>query len=305
MNGRQQGMALAELLVSMGLGLAVLLAAATLMVTANAAYVAQAESASAEEGARYALDMLARAVRQAGYVDWEDPSAGNEDTAPARVAGLDARTLTRSTAGIDGALSGAVNGSDVLALRFAGAGEPPDGDASMLSCAGLSVHRHEEGWSIFYVARSAEGEAELRCKYKGNTGWGADAVIAGVDTFQVLYGLDTDAVPDGVPNRYVNASAIDALDAALVLSGSSAQDREDDLHRRTWWKRVASVQVALLLRGARVRDAIQPGYALFGPAYAGDADPGTVLSDATLSAGGRREHRLFTATVAVRNGLRR
>jgi type IV pilus assembly protein PilW len=302
---RQHGIALAELLVSMGLGLAVLLAAATLMVTANAAYVAQAESASAEEGARYALDMLARAVRQAGYVDWEDPAAGADDAAPARIAGLDARTLSKASAGIDGALGGGVNGSDVLALRFAGAGEPPDGDASMLSCAGFAVHRHEEGWSIFYVARSAQGQPELRCKYKGASGWGADAVIAGVDTFQVLYGLDTDAVPDGVPNRYLNASAIDALDAALVLSGSSAHEREDDLHRRTWWKRVASVQLALLLRGARTRDASHGTHALFGPAYAGDADPGTLLSDDALSVGERREHRLFTTTVALRNGVRR
>jgi type IV pilus assembly protein PilW len=169
----------------------------------------------------------------------------------------------------------------------------------------LSVHRHEEGWSIFYVARSAEGQPELRCKYKGATGWGADAVIAGVESFQVLYGLDTDAAPDGVPNRYVNASAIDALDGALVLSGASARDREDDLHRRTWWKRVASVQVALLLRGARTRVPVRATYALFGLGYVNEDDPGTLLSDDALSVGGRAEHRLFTTTVALRNGVRR
>lgn len=298
-------MALAELLVSMGLGLGVLLAAATLMVTANAAYVAQAESALAEDGARYALDMLARAVRHAAYEDWDQPGAAIDETAPPRIAGLDARTLSKSAAGIDGALEGAVNGSDVLALRFAGGGEAPDGDASMLDCGGFSVHRHEEGWSIFYVGRSAQGEAELRCKYKGKAGWGADALIAGVDTFQVLYGLDTDPVPDGVPNRYVNASVVEALDAALVLSGASAQEREDDRHRRSWWKRVASVRLALLLRGARVRDPVERSYALFGEAYRNDADPGTRLSSDVLSAPGPREHRLYEITVALRNGVRR
>lgn len=303
MSRAQRGVALPELLVSATLGLAVLLGAGTLMLSSNGAYVAQAESASAEEGARYALDMVARAVRQAAYVDWEDPSAAAADAGPARIAGLDARSLPRNGGGIGGALADAVNGSDVLALRFTGAGDPPGGDGSMLSCAGFAVHRHEEGWSIFYVARSEAGDTELRCKYKGASGWSADAVIAGVDTFQVLYGLDTDA--DGAPNQYVNADAIAALDAALALSGASASEREADLHRRTWWKRVASVQVALLLRGARTRDQANDAYHLFGRAYRHDADPGTLLVQDALSAGERRERHLFSTTIALRNGVAR
>lgn len=303
MSGAQRGVALAELLVSVTLGLAVLLGAGTLMLSSNGAYVAQAESASAEEGARYALDMVARAVRQAAYVDWEDPSAAADDAGPARIAGLDARTLPKAGGGISGALAAAVNGSDVLALRFTGAGAPPDGDGSMLSCAGFAVHRHEEGWSIFYVARGEAGDTELRCKYKGNAGWGADAVIAGVESFQVLYGLDTDA--DGVPNQYLNAAAIDALDAALALSGASASEREADRNRRTWWKRVASVQVALLLRGARTRGPGDGTYRLFGPAYRPDADPGTLLAQDALPGAERRERHLFSTTIALRNGVSR
>lgn len=308
--GRQHGMTMAELLVAMTIGLFVALAAASLLGSAHGAYLAQTQSAQADEGGRYALDMIARAVRQASYVDWQraDPGAVVGNAAPARLAGLDASSVSKSSHGIDGAIASSVNGSDVLAVRFPGAGSPPKGDGSAVDCAGFPVNEKEEGWSIFYVARSSEGEAELRCKYRGAGGWGADAVIAGVDSFQVLYGVDTDEPADGVPNRYVNASGVDALDAALVLNGTSAAERNADRNRRTYWKRVASVQYALLLRGARASSDGGRIYDLFGPAYGqayGAADRGTRLSEDALAGDGRpNERRVYSATVALRGGAK-
>jgi type IV pilus assembly protein PilW len=170
------------------------------------------------------------------------------------------RSLVKTSVGIDDPVTGAVNGSDVLAVRYGGAGAAPDGDGSVVDCAGFTVHEAKEGWSIFYVARNGDGLAELRCKYKGAANWSADAVVAGVDGFQVLYGFDSDSPPDGIPNRYVNASTLSALDAALAPG---------ERNEKTAWKRVASVQVALLLHGEKASPApVQPaGYALFGPAY--------------------------------------
>lgn len=297
----QCGMTLVELLVSMAIGLAVLLAAGSLLMSANAAWVAQAGSAAASEGGHHALELIARAVRQAGY----NPGAGTDD-APAAMTGLDAQTLGKTSDGIAEPLDAAVNGSDVLAVRFAGSGPEPGGDGSALSCAGFAVNGHEDGWSIFYVARNEQGVAELRCKYQGNGGWSADAVVAGVDSFQLLYGVDTDTPADGTANRYASATEVDALDAALVLSGATEADRERDRNRRTHWKRIASVQVALLLQGARVRTNEPLTYDLFGPGYGeafGTADRGTRLAEAGLAVdGGARERRLFAATVALRNG---
>jgi type IV pilus assembly protein PilW len=309
---RQRGLTLAELMIAITLGFFVTLAAGSLLVAASGAYLAQTQSAEAEEGARYALDMIGRAVRQAAYVDWQHADIGSVTggAQPARLAGLDARSVPKASQGIQGALATSIHGSDVLAVRFPGAGAPPKGDGSVLDCAGFPVHDHEEGWSIFYVARSEQGEAELRCKYRGAAGWGADAVIAGVDSFQVLYGLDTDEPADGVPNRYVNATAVDALDAALVLGGASAAERDQDLRRRTYWKRIVSVQYALLLRGARAGAAPAAGrsYDLFGPAYGqtyGAADPGTRLDEDALSAGSApHERQVYLATVALRGGAR-
>jgi type IV pilus assembly protein PilW len=309
---RQRGLTMAELLVAITLGLFVALAAGSLFASGSWAYLSQTQSAEADEGGRYAIDMVGRAIRQGAWVDWQHADLvalmGNGDPAP--LGGLDASAVPRASQGIQDAVANQVNGSDVLAVRFHGAGAPPKGDGSVLDCAGFPVPQNQEGWSIFYVAKSAEGEPELRCKYKGAGGWGADAVIGGVDSFQVLYGVDTDEPPDGVPNRYVNATAVNALDAALVLNGASAAERESDLRRRTYWKRVASVQYALLLRGARGAPAAGKGitYDLFGPAYGlgyGAVDPGTRLREDALSAGALpRERHVHAATVALRGGAR-
>ncbi len=300
---RQRGMTVAELLVAVTLGLGVLLGAAGLFIWANRAFAAQVETAAMDDAGRYALEAIARAVRQAAAADWEAHSGGPDPSAPARLAGLDARAVSRTGFALDDPVAGSVNGSDVLAVRFPGSGAPPDGDGTSLDCAGFGVHRDEDGWSIFYVARNAQGDAELRCKYRGAGAWSADAVVGAVDSFQVLYGLDADA--DGAPERYLNASAVAGLDAGLLLAGATAAEREADLRRRTHWKKIASVRIALLLHGpaSRLETAADTVHALFGRAYgelAGADDAGTQLQEAALSAGDRPRYRkVFGTTIAL------
>lgn len=297
---RQGGMTMAELLVALAVGLGVLLGAGSLFIWASRAYAAQAETAAMDDAGRYALEAIARAVRQAGALDWEGGAPAPD--APAALAGLDARSLQRSSFALDDPFDEAVNGSDVLALRFAGSGTPP-GDGSTLDCAGFSVHRDEEGWSIFYIGRNAQGQAELRCKYRGAGAWSADAVICGVDGFQVLYGLDADG--DGAPERYVNASTLAALDAGLAPAGATADERAADLRRRTHWKKIASVRVALLLHGppSSLASARTLVHDLFGPVYgalaAGD-DAGVRLREADLAGeGAPRYRKVFGTTIAL------
>lgn len=305
MNGRSvsrldAGLTLIEMMVALAAGMAVVLAAGHLLGLANTAWAAQAEAAAIDDGGRYALELMGRALRQAA---WRDPAQLEAAAAvpPARLAGLDAHSLSKTTAGIDSPLPDAVNGSDVLAVRFPGAGAAPDGDGSVTSCAGFAVADGEEGWSIFYVARNGEGEAELRCKYRGAANWSADAVVSGVDGFQVLYGLDTDSPRDRVPNRYLNAAAITALDTALGLGVGT-----EEFHRRTHWKRVVSVRVGLLLHGARPtrHGGGTMAYTLLGATYAAspaaDMDEGSTLDESAMPATVRdRERRLFTTTVAL------
>jgi type IV pilus assembly protein PilW len=307
------GWTIIELLIAVALGSMLTLLPSGLLLAAAGNYRHHTDSAWLDDGGRYALDIMAQAIRQGAYVNWDSAAApvALDIDGPPLIGGWDAHSLSRSSDGIEAPLPAVANGSDVLAVRFAGHGQGTSGDGSSVNCGGFGVAAPVDddglGWSIFYVALDDRGYGELRCKYLGNSSsgnWGADAIVRGVESFQVLYGLDTDLPADGVPNQYVNATAIRALDAALVLVGSTPQTLQRDLNRKTHWKRVCSVKLALLLHGdTNTRaDRVALRFDLFGPAYAGSSDLGTRILEADIPEAERwRVRRLFGLTVALRN----
>jgi len=270
------GLALPELMVAMAIGMALILAATALLMLARSTYLLTDDRARIEESGRFALEIVSQAVRQAGYRDWSAVGAGETDWIA--VTGLDARSLLDASDGISRPYAAAVNGSDVLALRFDGSG-----DAGMKNCAGASVPADEPGagWSIFYIANDSLGEPELRCKYRTASGWNSDALVRGVDGFQVLYGLDGD-VNGSAQRRYVNASAV-------------AQEADG-------WQRVSALKFALLVRGSQAGPTRSRRYDLFGAGYTNAADSGVRIDEARLPAASRGLlRRIYAATVYLRN----
>lgn len=314
---RQSGLTLVELMIAIALGLLVLLVATGLLLSVKAAYIAQDQTEQIQETARYAAQILARAIRQAGYEyrDAEQPAFAADAELSANVAGMDAMSLKKSGAALTSATtSEVVNGSDILALRFAGDDTGNGAEGTILNCAGLSVPAAEEhddpeqarGWSIFFVAKDSAGEPELRCKYQTKSGgWNADAIARGVESFQVLYGVDTQ--DDGAPDRFLSADGIAGLDAGLTLSGNNAVERLSDLQRKTHWKKVRAIRFALLVRGGEAArdDAMQDEYDLFGPAYSAlhaHDDRGVHLTVADMPPATRKRIRkLFSQTIQLRN----
>src|SRR6478735_5378104 len=130
------GVALPELMVAVALGLVLILAASALLMLARSSYLLIDDRARIEESGRYAIEIISQAVRQAGYRDWS--AAGAVETGWLAVAGLDARSLKDASDGTGGPYGAAVNGSDVLALRFDG-NSSGSGDMAMKNCAGASV----------------------------------------------------------------------------------------------------------------------------------------------------------------------
>lgn len=311
----QSGLTIVELMVSLVLGLLIVLAATSLLLSSKSAYVAQDEGTRIQDTGRYAIESISRAVRLAAYEHWDRDEGPyfTQAAAEANVAGLDGHTLKDATEGISSASAGSINGSDVLAVRFFGVGSGADGDGTVLNCAGFGVGApsspdtadQERGWSIFYVAADSSGEPELRCKYRGKSGWSSDAIARGVESFQVLYGVDTDA--DGLPNQFLNASAIDRLDDALILSGENAVARLRDRNRKTFWKKIVVIKIALLVRGSQKArsDELTTQYDLFGAAYANThaaEDHGTRIKESELPASLRnRLRKTFSGTVQLRN----
>jgi type IV pilus assembly protein PilW len=307
-----RGWSLVEFMVALALGLVVTLLASGLFLATGSNYRNHSDNAWLNDSGRYAMQIMAQAIRQGAYVNWDSevvPVDLNADV-PAAIDGRDASSISRGSDGIGTPLPPVANGSDVLALRFSGTGSGANGDGSSLNCAGFGVaapaDANARGWSIFYVAADAGGDAELRCKYRGASGWGADAIVRGVDSFQVLYGLDTDTPLDGVPNTYLNASALRALDDALALEGATPEERQRDRHRKTYWKRVCSVKLALLLHGdgnSRV-DTVNTRFDLFGAAYSeshGEDVGVRILESNFPEPERRRARRVFNMTVALRN----
>ena len=269
---RQRGFGLAEVMVAMLLALLLTLTAASMLVAANASYLNTGANTRLDDSGRFALAMLGLALRQAGYDAVGAP-------APPGITALDAASLKATSPGIDGPLVSTVNGSDVLSTHFSGSA-----DGAIINCAGFE-ETGEHAWSIFYVAEAGDGEAELRCKYKGGKNWASDAVVRGVDSFQLLYGLDTDTPPDGIANQYLTAAAITLLDAGLA-----------PMDPKSHWRQVVSARVALLLHGeagSRPAGDVLRRYELFA---------GQVLDEAALPVPlQRRVRRVFSATYTVRN----
>ncbi len=291
---RQHGFSLAEVMVASTVGLLLTLVATAMLLAANASYLNTGASTRVDDSGRFALAILAQSIRQAGYDDNAAQASGpGVPTAvePLAIAGLDAASLPAHGAAIDHPLPPEANGSDVLLIHFTGSA-----DGATVNCAGFD-EKGQHAWSIFYVAKADDGEAELRCKYKGASSWASDAIVRGVDSFQVLYGIDTDTPRDGVANQYLTASAIAALDGAIDPAGGTADERDRGRALKSYWRRVVAVRVALLLHGefgSRPAGSLLQRYELF----EGEPAVDEIKMPAPLQ---RRVRRVFTATYAVRN----
>lgn len=297
----------------MGIGLLIVLASTALLLSSRGGYIAGDESGRLDDAGRFALDNIARSIRQAGYESWapdRPPLRAADDMTP-NILGYDSRSLTTTSVAIDTPLVKAINGSDILAVRFFGSGQGENGDGIALNCAGFSkgspdtqaAAEADRAWSIYYVAEDATGEPELYCKYNSKSGWNAQAIVRGVESFQVLYGLDAD--DDGIPEQYVNATTLRALDAALPVSGATAAEIGAEHNRQSRWKKVVAVKVSLLLRGSvPVRmDRPEVEYHLFGNDYAASGtDLGTTVREKSIAVKFRnRLRRQFGTTLQLRN----
>lgn len=289
---RQHGITLVELMVASTLGLLVILAAISLMLVSRHTYVALDEQIAVQETGHYAMAILARSARQASWSDWPPGDSALRPYSSA-IRGLDAKSLRMASEDIENPIPAVSHGSDVLAIRFGGAA-----DGSMLNCAGFAVSKTDEdvqGWSIFFVGGERNAEPELRCKYRGKNSWRTEGIARGIESFQVLYGIDTNA--DGLPNQFLNASQIEQLNAGL-------DDEEED---GNYWNKVTAIKIAMLVRSNRnVHEAgPPPPYHLFGENYSrnyGGTDRGTLVSEADIPATlHARFRKVFVVTIPLRN----
>lgn len=297
----QFGISVIELMIAIALGLGLTIAAAALFISCRTSYLLHDDSIRLQDSARFAIDAIGRAIAQGSFAD----AARQAETTFNAIEGADNRTLKSTSPAMQVLVAKAINGSDVLAIHFAGSGDGPNGDGTVTNCAGFGVGAAstndpvaDHGWSIFYVALDQTGEPELYCKYRGQHAWATVAIARGVESFQVLYGISDSG--DTVPTRFVSASQIDRLDGTALAAIDTSAPHPATSSPTSLWKKISQVKIALLLRGSV---PVQAGLAtqstmLFGDGYApGASDPGVRFDEAAAPPAARnRLRKLFRAS---------
>lgn len=301
---RQSGLTLVELMIALALSLVILLVATSMFLSTSSLYRSQDEIGALQQGGRFAVELLARLIRQTEYENWDKANGNIINSAayfersgsrlsPAIMGGNDVRPDADAPADFAQLKAGGINGSDLIRLQYFGASRPDDitkDDGSILDCGGNGIPgpidideaENERAASVFYVEKDTQGEPNLYCAYRGKAGWATEPLVKGVESFQVLYGLDT-GIQDSYPDRYVRADQI----------------TDDDM-----WRRVVAVKISLLIRSNRpvkVADFSEQ-FNLFGDQYPGTKDPGTIIKVASLPSSTQgRLRKVYSTTVFLRN----
>lgn len=121
--------------------------------------------------------------------------------------------------------------------------------------------------TYFITVRATDGVPVLMMQENNGA---AQELIEGVEDMQILYGKDTDATPDGVPNVYLRAG-------------------QTGLTTSEHWARVHSIRVGLLIRTVAGKEEYT------------NSETYDVLGKSFTAPGDRHHRRVFTFTLQPRN----
>jgi type IV pilus assembly protein PilW len=193
------GFSLVELMIALLLGSLITLAAVQLFGTNQRTFQLQQGLTDVQEQGRFALDFISRDLRIMGLRN-PDVTTG---PAPGVVLTDILVGTTTFQASEDGGNSGAAN--DRLTFSYQGRPGDMDCEGDAIAAAALIVN-------TYWV-----DDEELRCLGSVVSGSGGLTLVNGVESFQVLFGIDTD--PNEVPSagRYVRADMLDPADQVVSV----------------------------------------------------------------------------------------
>ena len=195
----QPGFTLVEVMVGMVIGLVLIAGLAQLLAGNRQTYRFKTNLSQIQESGGFALELLARNLRMAGYrADWQS-------------------SLANSLAGVDGA-SGA---SDQVTVRY----------QSAMDCLGNNVTGTPPiAVNVFSIANSGSPAVpNLFCDGDGAGGTAGQPLVEGVEDLQILYGEDTDAISDGIANQYATAGAVNMARVVSVRVQLRLRSPDDNL----------------------------------------------------------------------------
>lgn len=178
--GRSQaGLTLVEMMVSMTLGLLILLAIGSVYLGSRATYRMQEDNARLQETGRYALEVLGRSLRQAGY--WNIPA----NLPNSRATAFGGTTIAGA--------NGVAGAPDTVTVQY-------DGLAGDRDCEGNTLAAN----AVVQDAYRLNGN-DLQCDGNADGTVDHQSLVSDVEDVQVLYGIDTNS--DQSVDQYVAAPA--------------------------------------------------------------------------------------------------
>jgi type IV pilus assembly protein PilW len=222
-----RGVNLIELVIAMAIGVIILLGITSVYSSSKKANNVQIGLSRVQENGRFVLEFLTRDIRMAGYPQGAGPIAFNNLT---------------TTEGLPGT-------SDQITLQY---NQPT---ALTADCNGNLVDPIINKYDIQLNTNNIPG---LFCN--------DIELIEGIDSLQILYGMDSDNTPDGIANSYITA---------------------DDIADR--WARIVSVRISVLANSIKESSnaKTRASYTLLGTDINGFND--------------NKTRRVFNATIMLRN----
>ncbi len=224
-----RGVNLIELSIAMAIGAIILLGITSIYASSKKSSTVQNGLSRVQENGRFALNFLSRDLRMAGYPQGSGPLAFNDITTTEGATGL----------------------SDQITLQY---NQP---SITTVDCVGVVTNPIINKYDIQV---NAKGVPSLFCNNI--------ELIEGIDSLQILYGLDTDSTPDAVANIYITA---------------------DNIANR--WARIVSVRLAVLANSVTESSNVKTknSYSVLGSNITGFNDYKT--------------RRIFNGTVMLRNNI--
>lgn len=267
---KQEGLTLVELLIALALGLVVVLVVGQIYLSGRQSYRTQTGFGGMQENGRFALFFLQRDIRMAGFPRELGPGGALSGV----LAGFN---TVRTT-------DGGTGGSDQIEVQYNSFGTVPASldsvpadlqaqvtDNNTFANSGRDCLGNAAGATVINRYWIANGN--LMCEGNGSAG-NPQPIISGVESMQILYGVDTDT--DLVPNAYRRADQVTAAE----------------------WPNVVAVRVGLLLNSQEpvYESPDTTWYAVL------DAAPVQATDNLATPLDERRfARRVFVTTIMIRN----
>jgi type IV pilus assembly protein PilW len=191
---KQSGISLIEIMIALLIGLFLLDGVLQLFSSAQQTYRMQSNLARLQENGRFALDFLERDIRMAGY--WGCMSSTSD------ISGIEGASGIPDTITLHGAFE--LTPTGVCA-------SPVD---SPNSCGSVNCYTDSSSTISYQINTSSTSslpDPEITLYRSSNP------LIEGIQNMQILYGIDSDSIPDGAANYYVSANNVSNMQRVVSV----------------------------------------------------------------------------------------